>query len=91
MYQPQRCLLFLTSLQVQLTAFPYRITDTGTGTYFEWLEWTGHITMRATSGVALHDLKFRGERIAYELSLQELFIAYNGYGGGYCVMTRSEL
>lgn len=54
---------------------------TGTGTYFEWLEWSGHVTIRATSGIALHDLKFRGERIVYELSLQELFIAYNGYGG----------
>ena len=25
----------------------------------------------------------RGQRIAYELSLQELYIAYNAYGGGF--------
>ena len=39
------------------------------------------MTVRGTSGLALHDLRFRGQRIVYELSLQELFIAYNGYGG----------
>jgi hypothetical protein len=37
--------------------------------------------MRPASGIALWDLKFRGERIVYELSLQELFIAYNSYSG----------
>lgn len=39
------------------------------------------MTLRPVSGIALWDLKFRGERIVYELSLQELFIAYNSYSG----------
>lgn len=53
----------------------------GTGAAFQWLEWSGHVTLRPVSGLALWDLKFRGERIVYELSLQELFIAYNSYSG----------
>lgn len=118
---------------------PGNVLSTGTGTQFQWLEWSGHATVRGTSGLALHDLRFRcrpeqtntpmispvdqqkqlwfsascksqlrmshrldrvtctwrnaacsglalvcccrGQRIVYELALQELFIAYSGYGG----------
>lgn len=53
----------------------------GTGSAFQWLEWSGHVTLRPVSGISLWDLSFRGQRIVYELSLQELFIAYNSYSG----------
>ena len=39
------------------------------------------MTLRPVSGISLWDLSFRGQRIVYELSLQELFIAYNSYSG----------
>lgn len=32
-------------------------------------------------GLSLHDLRFRGERIVYELAAQEMYVSYNGYGG----------
>ena len=32
-------------------------------------------------GLSLHDLRFRGQRIVYELATQELYVSYNGYGG----------
>lgn len=34
-----------------------------------------------SEGVTLHDIRFKGERIVYELSLQEQYVAYSGYGG----------
>jgi Copper amine oxidase, enzyme domain len=32
-------------------------------------------------GLSLHDLRFRGQRVVYELATQELYVSYNGYGG----------
>lgn len=37
--------------------------------------------MRGGSGIALHDIAFNGSRIVYELSFQDLMVAYSGYGG----------
>lgn len=54
----------------------------GTGGTFAWGEWSGHAKVVGTSGLSLHDLRFRGERILYELALQELQVVYNGFGGG---------
>lgn len=33
------------------------------------------------AGITFHDIRFRGNRIVYELSLQEQYVAYSGYGG----------
>lgn len=33
------------------------------------------------AGITIHDIRFQGERIVYELSLQEQYVAYSGYGG----------
>ena len=30
----------------------------------------------------MHDIRFRGNRIVYELALQEQFVSYSGYAGG---------
>ena len=37
--------------------------------------------MRGGSGIALHDIAFNRSRIVYELSFQDLMVAYSGYGG----------
>lgn len=39
------------------------------------------MSLRPISGLSLWNIAFRGQRIAYEVSLQELFIAYNSYSG----------
>jgi len=44
-----------------------------------WLGWNFHVTNRPRTATALHDVSFMGERIAYELSLQELQAIYTGY------------
>lgn len=33
--------------------------------------------------MSLHDLRFRGQRIVYELATQEMYVSYNGYGGAF--------
>ncbi len=53
----------------------------GTGAQFGWLEWGGHVAVDAVRGLSLHDVRFRGQRIAYELATQELYVSYNGYSG----------
>ena len=37
-----------------------------------WLGWSFHVTNRPRTATALHDISFLGQRIAYEISLQEL-------------------
>lgn len=44
-----------------------------------WLGWSLHVTNRPRTAIALHDISFMGQRIAYELSLQELQAVYSGY------------
>ena len=34
------------------------------------MDWEGHVTLRADTGLTLHDITYRGERIAYELAQQ---------------------
>lgn len=49
------------------------------GGYVSWLGWRFHITNRPRTSMAIHDVSFLGQRIAYELSLQELQAVYSGY------------
>ena len=44
----------------------------------EWLGWSFHVKNRYRTGMAIHDVSFMGDRIAYELSLQELQAIYTG-------------
>ena len=39
--------------------------------------------MYQVRGLSLHDLRFRGQRIVYELATQEMYVSYNGYGGAF--------
>ena len=51
---------------------------TVTGHHVEWQGWSFDFNMRSIIGMQVHDLRFKGERIAYELSLSELGIIYSG-------------
>eukprot|EP00929_Paragymnodinium_shiwhaense_P031540 TRINITY_DN17638_c0_g1_i3.p1 TRINITY_DN17638_c0_g1~~TRINITY_DN17638_c0_g1_i3.p1 ORF type:complete len:765 (+),score=118.50 TRINITY_DN17638_c0_g1_i3:88-2382(+) len=43
-----------------------------------WGPWSFTITQRPSTGLAFLDLQFKGERILYELSLQDAMAAYRG-------------
>lgn len=49
-----------------------------TGRQVEWLGWSFNFNVRSSTGIQLHDVRFLKERIAYELSLQELIVQYSG-------------
>lgn len=49
-----------------------------TGTRLEFRDWSVHLGLRTGNGLALFDLRFAGERIAYELSNQEAGVFYSG-------------
>jgi diamine oxidase len=50
------------------------------GSRVEYMRW--HFTLRVSPSVGLHlyDLHFGQERIAYEISMQEIAVLYTGYG-----------
>ncbi|CAH1779584.1 unnamed protein product [Owenia fusiformis] len=48
------------------------------GHHVKYLNWEFDFTNRATSGPQLFDIRFNDERIVYELSLQEILLAYSG-------------
>lgn len=39
------------------------------------------MTLRGDTGIALHDVTYKGRRILYELSHQDMYVSYSGYGG----------
>ena len=43
-----------------------------------WGPWTFSVTQRPSTGVAITDIKFRGERIAYELAVMDSQAIYGG-------------
>lgn len=45
----------------------------------QYLEWSFNFRMSALSGPAINDVRYRGERIAYEISLAEIAVFYSGY------------
>jgi len=53
----------------------------GNGFKFEYLGWEGHVSSRLATGIVIHDIRFRGNRIVYELALQDQYVAYSGYAG----------
>ena len=46
--------------------------------YIEYMGWSFYIAYTQTLGVMFFDIKFKGERILYELSLQEALSQYGG-------------
>jgi hypothetical protein len=52
----------------------------GTGHFVSWLDWSFHVSVDPYHGMRIYDLKFKGERIAYEISTQEYFASYSSAG-----------
>lgn len=48
------------------------------GRYVAWYGWGAFVTMRPSTGLALLDLSFKGQRVAYELALSEALASYSG-------------
>lgn len=46
--------------------------------YFTWMDWSFYISYSRDAGVLFFDVKFKGERILYELGLQEAIAEYAG-------------
>ncbi|KAH7343218.1 copper amine oxidase [Rhizoctonia solani] len=46
--------------------------------YVEWMGWSFYLGFNRDTGLAMWDIKFKGERIIYELSLQEAMSHYSG-------------
>lgn len=46
--------------------------------FVEYAGWSFAYGVRSSTGIQLFDLRFRGERIAYEVSLQEAIAVYSG-------------
>lgn len=65
---------------------PQRVTPGGDAAWYlkeahggvQWGPWSFTVTQRPSTGVALVDVRFRGERVLYELALQDAQAAYSG-------------
>ena len=49
------------------------------GRHVSYMSWSFDFRMDSNSGMQVYDIKFNGERIIYELSLQEAVATYAGY------------
>lgn len=49
------------------------------GRHISYMSWSFDFRMDSNSGIQLYDIKFNGDRIVYELSLQEAAATYAGY------------
>ncbi|KAI0893413.1 copper amine oxidase [Annulohypoxylon nitens] len=47
--------------------------------YIEYMGWSFYVAHTRTLGVMLYDIRFKGERILYELSMQEAAAQYGGF------------
>ena len=52
---------------------------TVSGHHVEYMKWSFDFRSRSTTGVQLFDIRFDGQRIVYELSLQEAAAFYSGW------------
>ncbi|XP_012937905.1 putative amine oxidase [copper-containing] [Aplysia californica] len=49
------------------------------GNLLEYMDWKLNLRISPTVGLHLYDVKYRGERILYELSMQEIGVLYSGH------------
>ncbi|KAL6067132.1 tryptamine:oxygen oxidoreductase (deaminating) [Balamuthia mandrillaris] len=54
---------------------------TMTGRRVDYMGWSFHISYSHSFGMQLFDIRYNGEPIAYEISLNEAYVAYSGWGG----------
>ncbi|XP_069138612.1 putative amine oxidase [copper-containing] isoform X1 [Argopecten irradians] len=50
--------------------------------HVEYMGWQFYYRMATVSGPQIYDIRFRNERIAYEISLQEIVVLYSGFKPG---------
>ncbi|EKG10001.1 Copper amine oxidase [Macrophomina phaseolina MS6] len=48
--------------------------------YVEWMDFSFFIGFSHDTGMSLYDIRYRGERVLYELGLQEILVHYAGSG-----------
>jgi len=48
------------------------------GRTVKWMDWEFHAGYNFRAGSNFHDIKFKGDRIAYEVSMSEVFLTYSG-------------
>lgn len=46
--------------------------------YVEWMDFSFYIGFSRDTGISLHDIRYKGERLVYELKLQEALALYAG-------------
>ncbi|KAK9792276.1 hypothetical protein WJX73_006852 [Symbiochloris irregularis] len=46
---------------------------------FKWMGWEAHVTAEPWRGLQFHNIKYKGERIAYELAWQDQYVFYSGW------------
>lgn len=46
--------------------------------YVEWMNWSFYVSFNRDSGMSLFDIRYKGQRIIYELGLQEALAHYAG-------------
>ena len=44
----------------------------GSGRRFRWLGWEGHASISPGTGIIFNDITYKGKRIIYELSQQDM-------------------
>lgn len=52
----------------------------GSGHMVSWLDWTFHVSVDGRRGLVMRNLTFKGQRVAYEISVQEYFASYSSIG-----------
>ena len=58
--------------------YPDGARFTVAGSHVEWLGWAFDIHFRTLTGLQIFDVKYKKERIAYELSMQDIIVMYSG-------------
>ena len=48
------------------------------GHHIDWQGWSFDFNMRSVTGIQVHDIRFHGDRVVYELALSELGVLYSG-------------
>ncbi|KAJ9649717.1 hypothetical protein H2201_001862 [Coniosporium apollinis] len=61
---------------IELGGKRYRLD--ATQKYFEYMGWSAYMSFSRTLGIMFFDIKFKGERVIYELSMQEALAQYGG-------------
>ncbi len=51
-----------------------------------WQGWEGHVTADPYTGLQFHNIKFKDERILYELALQVILLSGQRHCGSACVV-----